>query len=323
MDELARCIPQQSPSNEPINDDEQHTLQNDITDSGDVSSNSTTYFNKLGFKRSVTFEEEDTNRGTSLTSASQLVPSITKRNGLPQALRHLAETRLHTPAKDYAKVKFLSICPREELTLNYVNGENDMADIVVLKNESVRNVAYKIKITSPEKFRVRPSTGTIAPGATEFIRVYLQNEFRNSVPREKLLLMAVETSGESEVFGNVWKHSSDEAKIEHKLRCRLSTESGMTMSSAELMDSTVNGNENNLPTSTKESHFITLLFTIFFRITFFKIGTNNAHEKKGSFEGSQGQEAEKAVTQFQDCCHLNLGQKLCFSVSSEIYHVTY
>uniref|UniRef100_A0A1I7VTT2 Major sperm protein n=1 Tax=Loa loa TaxID=7209 RepID=A0A1I7VTT2_LOALO len=250
MDELARCIPQQSPSNEPINDDEQHTLQNDITDSGDVSSNSTTYFNKLGFKRSVTFEEEDTNRGTSLTSASQLVPSITKRNGLPQALRHLAETRLHTPAKDYAKVKFLSICPREELTLNYVNGENDMADIVVLKNESVRNVAYKIKITSPEKFRVRPSTGTIAPGATEFIRVYLQNEFRNSVPREKLLLMAVETSGESEVFGNVWKHSSDEAKIEHKLRCRLSTESGMTMSSAELMDSTVNGNENNLPTST-------------------------------------------------------------------------
>lgn len=50
-----------------------------------------------------------------------------------------------------------------------------MADVVVLKNESDKNVAYKIKITSPEKFRVRPSTGTIAPGVIEFIRVYLQN----------------------------------------------------------------------------------------------------------------------------------------------------
>lgn len=65
--------------------------------------------------------------------------------------------------------------PREELILNRVSGENDMVDIVVLKNDSTHNVAYKIKITSPEKFYVRPSTGTVAPDATEFIRVYLRN----------------------------------------------------------------------------------------------------------------------------------------------------
>ncbi|VDM10627.1 unnamed protein product [Wuchereria bancrofti] len=244
MDELARCIPLRSSSSELIYN-QQDTLQNDTANS-DMPFNDTTYFNNLGPRRSVTFEE-NTSRGTSLTSASQLIPSIIKRNGLPQALRPLAEARLHTPIKDYAKVKFLSICPREELTLNHVSGENDMADVVVLKNEGVRNVAYKIKITSPEKFRIRPSTGTVAPGATEFIRVYLQHEFRNSVPHEKLLLMAVETSGEStESFGNVWKHSSEETKVEHKLRCRLSVENHMATATAKLVDSTIKESENNI-----------------------------------------------------------------------------
>ncbi|KAM3723281.1 Motile sperm domain-containing protein [Dirofilaria immitis] len=244
MDELSRCIPLQSPSSESINHNQQHILQNDIADS-DMSSNDAAYFNNLSFKRSVTFEEDETDN-----TASQVAVSVTKRNGLPQVLRSLAEARLRTSVKDCAMVKFLSICPREELTLRHISGENDIVDVMVLKNESVKNVAYKIKITSPEKFRVRPSTGTIAPSTTEFIRVYLQNEFRNSVQREKLLLMAVEISGESnENFGNAWKNSNEEAKIEHKLRCRLSIENDITPT-AELMDSFAEKSGNNLPVST-------------------------------------------------------------------------
>uniref|UniRef100_A0A8R1Y1I3 Major sperm protein n=1 Tax=Onchocerca volvulus TaxID=6282 RepID=A0A8R1Y1I3_ONCVO len=249
MDELARCIPSQLPSSESFHHNQQYTFQNDIADS-DLSSNDTAYFNNLNLKRSVTFEEDDTIRDTTLTCASQILPSITKRNGIPQALRPLAEARLHSPTKDYAKVKFLSICPREELKLNQINGENDMADVMVLKNESVKNAAYKIKITSPEKFRVRPSTGIIGPGSIEFIRIYLQNEFRNSVPREKLLLMAVETSEESsENFGNIWKNSNEEARIEHKLKCRLSIGNDIVTSTVELMDPVTEGRGNNLPVS--------------------------------------------------------------------------
>lgn len=57
--------------------------------------------------------------------------------------------------------------------------------------------------------------------------------------------MAVETSGESnENFGNVWKHSNDESKIEHKLRCRLSIENDTTTSTVELMDSTTKGRDD-------------------------------------------------------------------------------
>lgn len=34
---------------------------------------------------------------------------------------------------------------------------------------------FKIKTTSPEKFRVRPSAGIVQPNGTEVVRVYLQN----------------------------------------------------------------------------------------------------------------------------------------------------
>uniref|UniRef100_A0A915PY22 Major sperm protein n=1 Tax=Setaria digitata TaxID=48799 RepID=A0A915PY22_9BILA len=242
MDELARCIPLQSPLNKSNDNNEKH---NDITDNN-VSTNGAAYFSNFGRRRSVTFEEEDSRRNNTSTTTTTTTTSVTKRNGLPHTLRRLAEARLQTAAKNYAKVKFLSICPREELTLNHVNGENDMVDVVVLKNESARNVVYKIKITSPEKFRVRPSTGTIGPGRTEFIRVYLQNEFRNSVPREKLLLMAVETDGESsEDFGNIWKQSSEEAKMEHRLKCRLHLESNVTTSTAESIDFNKKGRKND------------------------------------------------------------------------------
>ena len=65
--------------------------------------------------------------------------------------------------------------PRDEVTLNSVTGESDPVDVVALTNGGSKDVVYKIKITSPEKFRVRPSTGTVGPGKTEFVRVYLQN----------------------------------------------------------------------------------------------------------------------------------------------------
>lgn len=70
------------------------------------------------------------------------------------------------------------------------------------------------------------------------------------MPREKLLLMAVETSEESsENFGNIWKNSNEEARIEHKLKCRLSIGNDIVTSTVELMDPVTEGRGNNLPVS--------------------------------------------------------------------------
>lgn len=63
--------------------------------------------------------------------------------------------------------------------------------------------------------------------------------------------MAVETNGKgNENFGNIWKHSSEEAKLEHKLRCRLSAENDIKTFNMDLMDTTKKENDKNFPTST-------------------------------------------------------------------------
>ncbi|VDN01325.1 unnamed protein product [Thelazia callipaeda] len=240
MDELARSIlpPTESSSNATLDNNTQEVTQQITTPTINLSPDSSTaHFGNFSFKRSVKFGDEDSDRNIPLTFISQRVPSVTKRNSIPQTLRPLVERRLSSFSKNHTRVKFLSISPREELTLNPVSGENDMVDMVVLKNESSKNVVFKVKITSPEKFRVRPSTGNIAPGGTEYIRVYLQNEFRNSVPREKLLLMAVETNEENNDFGSVWKNSNEESRMEHRLKCRLFVDKEGTPSTAERMNS--------------------------------------------------------------------------------------
>uniref|UniRef100_A0A915ASJ5 Major sperm protein n=2 Tax=Parascaris univalens TaxID=6257 RepID=A0A915ASJ5_PARUN len=206
MDELARCIPSQSSSETPI---EQHIVSPDL--------------DNFSAKRAVKFGEEDAVVRSAPLNVHSRSASITKRNGgVPATLKPLAEARVNAASSNSITTKFLSICPREELTLNRVDGETDSVDIVVLKNISTRNVMYKIKITSPEKFRVRPSIGVVAPGATELIRVYLQNEYKHSVNREKFLLMALETDAKtSEEFSNAWKSADESCRVEHKLRCRL------------------------------------------------------------------------------------------------------
>lgn len=246
IDHLASCMQTQSLSNN-SNDNHQHILQNGSTNS-DETINDKANFDNFAVKKTVKFEENG-GQNIPLTSTTQRATSVTRRSVLPLAIKPLAEARLNASAENYAKIKFLSICPREELIPKQVNGESDLLDVVVLKNQGVKNVAYKIKITSPEKFRVRPSTGTIAPGAAEFIRVYLQNEYRNSVLREKFLLMAVETTGEND-FGDAWKNSGEDARIEHRLRCRLITENEMAVSGAGSLDSTTTGNINDQSTNT-------------------------------------------------------------------------
>ncbi|VDL87039.1 unnamed protein product [Nippostrongylus brasiliensis] len=60
-------------------------------------------------------------------------------------------------------------------TIVLKRGIADYVDVVAVRNTSPSAVMFKIKTTSPEKFRVRPSTGCIAAGSTDIIRVYLQS----------------------------------------------------------------------------------------------------------------------------------------------------
>ncbi|GMR41865.1 hypothetical protein PMAYCL1PPCAC_12060 [Pristionchus mayeri] len=215
MEEIARCIPSRALNEEII-------YENGIDKD-----------EKMGAfpnKRSVKFEseDEDTTRRTPLIVGIPTVRKLSKgpssrRSMLPSSLRPLADRRVHAPSTDWAVDRFLSVCPRDELSLSRLDeSSNDLVDIVAVRNTSDRYLMFKIKTTSPEKFRVRPSGGRVAPGATEVVRVYLQNEYRSTGSREKFLLMALQhDSTNIEEFGELWNNSPHEWRAEHKLRCKI------------------------------------------------------------------------------------------------------
>ncbi|CAJ0942176.1 unnamed protein product, partial [Mesorhabditis belari] len=225
MEELARCVPQKlSPMRESLAellDDDQPDTRPDL--------------DSFPVKRTVKFDddEDETGRKAPLTvsrrSSSRGAPTkrSSSRSGMPQNLRPMAERRVHAPDSDWVKNAFLATSPREELFLQRLEGDTDYVDLVAIRNTGSNNVMFKIKTTSPEKFRVRPSTGLIPAGVTESVRVYLQNEYRQSASREKFLLLGLETESTSvEQFSDLWKEAKPEKKVEQKLKCRVNLPPG-------------------------------------------------------------------------------------------------
>ncbi|KJH46817.1 MSP domain protein [Dictyocaulus viviparus] len=210
MDDLVKCLPasQQNGNHSNISDGE-YCMDRDGFDSF--------------MKKGVTFDDDDdeANRKAPLTLCRK-TSNLSIKRGIPECLKPVVEARLRSPEVNWIKNAFLEISPRDVLNLNRVDNVTDFVDVVVVRNTSQIPVMFKIKTTSPEKFRVRPTMGIILPESTEIIRVYLQNEYKNSCTREKFLLMALESENNNlETFGELWKNTHSERKVEQKLRCRL------------------------------------------------------------------------------------------------------
>uniref|UniRef100_A0AAF5D8W6 Major sperm protein n=1 Tax=Strongyloides stercoralis TaxID=6248 RepID=A0AAF5D8W6_STRER len=177
------------------------------------------------------FENNKTSSRVSVrNSKGQLPPSVPPRSNsvrrnshIPLYLKPLVEEKINTPLDEWFTSDVIQMCPSTTISLKSVDNENDFVEIIILKNVSSQNVLYKIRITSPEKFRVRPSTGILKANSQEIIRLYLQSEYKASVSRDRFLLMAVAVNENSkfEDFGKIWQESSDDKKVERKLTCKL------------------------------------------------------------------------------------------------------
>jgi len=68
----------------------------------------------------------------------------------------------------------------------------DLTGKVCLTNTSGKPLGYKIKTTSPEKYRVRPSTGCISPGQSVTVEIHVSGQKEvSSLNRDKFLVTAV------------------------------------------------------------------------------------------------------------------------------------
>lgn len=159
--------------------------------------------------------------------------TATTSNGPRSNLRKRASSNVNPrPAhlarkhRDTFQGEQLHITPAESLEFVVMDFQKETLDIINLKNITEQVITYKVKTTAPEKYRVRPSTGLIQPGASVDVNVYLPPGM-HSTNRDKFLIMSlvVDDPQASEKgineLNDLWKSSPKDDIVEHRIRCVL------------------------------------------------------------------------------------------------------
>ncbi|XP_066542700.1 motile sperm domain-containing protein 2 isoform X2 [Hoplias malabaricus] len=118
------------------------------------------------------------------------------------------------------KGTLLHVSPAEELSFGARDTERKC--LIILNNVTKNQVAFKVRTTAPEKYRVKPSNSSVEPGASADIVVSLHGGFQAS-PQDRFLIMAAEMDlnagvGSSEL-AQFWKEVPKNKVMEHRLRC--------------------------------------------------------------------------------------------------------
>ncbi|XP_069896942.1 motile sperm domain-containing protein 2 isoform X1 [Dipodomys merriami] len=119
------------------------------------------------------------------------------------------------------KGPLLHISPAEELYFgNTDSGEKKT--LIVLTNVTKNTVAFKVRTTAPEKYRVKPSNSSCDPGASVDIVLSPHGGLTVSA-QDRFLIMAAEMeqpsgTGPAELT-QFWKEVPRNKVVEHRLRC--------------------------------------------------------------------------------------------------------
>ncbi|XP_074048897.1 motile sperm domain-containing protein 2 [Macrotis lagotis] len=135
------------------------------------------------------------------------------------------DSKIKTLKKSLSMFKgvLLHISPAEELYF----GSKDLGEkkcLIVLTNVTKNVVAFKVRTTAPDKYRVKPSNSCCDPGSSLDIVVSLHGGFTIS-PQDRFLIMAAEMekpygTGTAEL-AQFWKDIPRSKIMEHRLRCHV------------------------------------------------------------------------------------------------------
>ncbi|XP_061579379.1 motile sperm domain-containing protein 2 [Cololabis saira] len=115
------------------------------------------------------------------------------------------------------KGALLDVSPAEELSFG--SGETERKCLIILTNVTKNQVAFKVRTTAPEKYRVKPSSSSCEPGVSVDIIVSLHGGSQAS-PQDRFLIMAAEMDNAgSQELAQFWKEVSKTKVMEHRLRC--------------------------------------------------------------------------------------------------------
>ncbi|XP_023342819.1 motile sperm domain-containing protein 2 [Eurytemora carolleeae] len=121
--------------------------------------------------------------------------------------------------------EILSLNPSQEVVFSASAGGELMARFQV-SNICERRVGYKIKTTSPEKYKVKPSSAILQPGQSEVVELRISGSNAPvSLIRDKFLVTAIyieDTDNNNARFQELLKSSKPDAQ--YRLRCQLAGE---------------------------------------------------------------------------------------------------
>lgn len=120
--------------------------------------------------------------------------------------------------------------PGEMLRLNpnnliiFKTENEEVTGQFVITNMDESAVSFKIRTTSPEKFRVRPSSGILASGAAQTVVIVVQPGFQlRNVMKDMFLVMSVQipkTNLTQKEISEIWQNSSGSKVDEYRLKCQ-------------------------------------------------------------------------------------------------------
>ena len=120
----------------------------------------------------------------------------------------------------------LKVNPDQEIIFSASSG-GDFTARVQLTNTSDKIAAYKMKTTSPEKYRVRPSTGSLGQGQSITIEIHVsRSQVQNtaSLLRDKFLITAI-TLDSSQMSPQIiqQKLKTGKPEAQYRLHCQLAS----------------------------------------------------------------------------------------------------
>ncbi|XP_039287227.1 motile sperm domain-containing protein 2 isoform X2 [Nilaparvata lugens] len=120
----------------------------------------------------------------------------------------------------------LQITPSDHISFSQ-EWSSDLSGSAKITNIADSITTFKMKTTSPEKFRVRPSYGVLAPNASQVVNVSLQPGYSaQGLIREKFLILSFRTDVENPSdVAELWKNVEGKEIHQTRLKCVLGTSS--------------------------------------------------------------------------------------------------
>ncbi|XP_073252756.1 motile sperm domain-containing protein 2-like [Porites lutea] len=175
--------------------------------------------------KTVTFE--DANSTANYGAENSLPSTNIRQRETPskptlRAVQSRSSQRRAPPDGFVNTSKLLLITPPEELVFIGTTSTGEILQSLSLANNTVSSVAFKVKTTSPESYRVRPSSGVIPASSSAEVSVFLQPGHAASVIRDKFLVMSTELQEEKSPseLAALWRSIPKANIVEHRLQCR-------------------------------------------------------------------------------------------------------